>query len=118
MINYVHKKKYQNIYFGYSDEIGYTINGKQFKIVLDTKIGSECRIYVFEEKTKMNIIQITEAGVVVNVDISKIIEGYKVHPILFNQKWVETTDFPNGFKEIIESSQVLLQFRKTSEQRE
>lgn len=113
-----YKKKYPNISFDYSDEIGYTINGKQFKIVLDIEIGLECSIYVFEEKTKMSIIHITMDGVVVNVDISKIIEDYKVHPILFSQKWVETTDFPNGFKEIIESSQVLLQFRKTSEQRE
>ena len=113
-----YKKKYPNLSFDYSEEIGYTINGKQFKIVLDTEIGSECSIYVFEEKTKMSIIHITANGVVVNVDISKIIEDYKVQPIFFGQKWVTTTDFPNEFKEIIESSQVLLQLRKTSGQRE
>ena len=62
----------------------------------------------------MNIIHIEEDKILVNVDISKIIKGYKVHPILFSQKWVETTDFPDGFKGIIESSQVLLQLRKTS----
>lgn len=113
-----YKKKYPNISFDYSDEIGYTINGKQFKIVLDTEIGLEYSIYVFEEKTKMSIIRITVDGVVVNVDISKIIEDYKVQPILFGQKWVETTDFPNEFKEIIESSQVLLRLRKVGEQGE
>ena len=110
----IYKKKYPNLSFDYSDEIEYTINGKQFKVVLDTEIGSECSISVFEEKTKMNIIHIEEDKILVNVDISKIIKGYKVHPILFSQKWVETTDFPDGFKGIIESSQVLLQLRKTS----
>ena len=109
-----YKRKYPNLSFDYSDEIEYTINGKQFKAVLDTEIGSKYSISVFEEKTKMNIIHIEEDKILVNVDISKIIKGYKVHPILFSQKWVETTDFPDGFKGIIESSQVLLQFRKTS----
>lgn len=105
-------RRIENISFDYNDECSYFINNHHLKTVLITELYDESpKVYMFDEKTKFELLVISKDAVIISKDAQEIFPDYcfqqssKAHT---REAITKKSIIPENLKSIINANRVLL----------